>query len=243
MQRNDAILVGLLVVLAVMAIYWKWKQDGGQAAGFRSGFVTDAGACTTGGVTRPVDVHVQYPGGHHNPYTVLNKQIGLLRGARHDAYGQPPLWEQPHGLDRYHRSGASIKPEMIAAAERDAWFTADSPEAGDVTEGFDPNNTGMAAPTAVSALPAPNAGSDYGGYIADLIIDPRTRENHSQWVSEMGPWSGGPLIVDNMDEALEADIHFVGLRRPQAVAVYNPTQQTELGPMNLISNPRFDFRG
>jgi hypothetical protein len=234
MKPNDAIMVALLVVLVVVVIHYGQSNRSGFAA------LPPGGAYATTG-------HQAYDPGSYNPYTVLNKQIGLLRGAKHDAYGQPPLWEQPHGLDRYHRSGASIKPEMIAAAERDAWFTPDTPEEGGASEGFDPGDTGMMATSATTADPSrssdPKPSMDYGGYIADLIVDPRTRDNHAKWVEEMGPWSGGPMIVDNMDEAMEATTHFVGLRRPQPVAQYNPLQLTERDTMTFISNNKFNFRG
>jgi len=230
MQSHDAVLVGLLIVLVAVIAYQSSKKTGGE--GFCGG--TD---------TLPF-----YPPGVHNPYTILNKQIGALRGARHDAFNQPPLWRQPGGLDRYHRSGATIRPEDVAAADRAMWFTAphggtdaqsdhemhDAPEVHDIHgthgthEGFAGNGSG---------------GMDYNTYIADLVVDPRTRDNHHRWVEEMRPWSGTAAMVDDMDEAMEATTHFTGLRRPQPIAIHNPLQLTERDTSTFISNARFNFKG
>ena len=51
------------------------------------------------------------------------------------------------------------------------------------------------------------------------------------------------MIVDDMDEALEASAHFTGLRRPQSVVQHNPLQLTERDSSTFASNPKFNFRG
>lgn len=235
MQGDNAIIAALLAVLILAVVFWGAQKSPRHHERF-------------GGPTYPLDVHQQYPGGPYNPYTVINKEIGLLRGAKHDAYGQPPIWRQPHGLDRYHRSGASLRPERIAEAERESWFAADGEPCARAPTPDAPEtlNEGMAVAGVTDTSPIHPGGApgmDYNGYIADLISDPRTRDNHEQWVKEMGPWSGGPMIVDTMDEAMEATTDFIGLRRPQPVAQYNPLQLTERDTWTFIGNHSFRFNG
>ena len=59
----------------------------------------------------------------------------------------------------------------------------------------------------------------------------------------MKPWSGAAMIVDNMDEAMEAGTDFIGLRRPQAIVQHNPLQLTERDTYTYASNPKFNFKG
>jgi hypothetical protein len=226
MKSNDAILVALLVFLVIIVAYQGsgWMKGRGNCDGFSAG----------GDAT-----HQQYPGGAHNPYTVLNKQLDSIRGHRHDAYNQPPVWRQPHGLDRYHRSGPHLKPEQIAEAEREQWYAATE---ANRSGSFNTELTQDAQTDTMqyhSAQPA----IDYSGYITDLVVDPRTKDNHSRWVEEMKPWSGTAMMVDDLDEALEATTHFIGLRRPQAIVQYNPLQLTERDSYTFASNPKFNFKG
>ena len=181
--------------------------------------------------------HQQYPAGMHNPYTVLNKHLDGIRGHRHDAYNQRPVHQHPRGLDRYHRSGADLKPEDIAEAERAQWYTA---LGADHTETFNPEMMhdiqadSMQYHTTSPAL-------DYDTYVTDLVIDPRTRDNHRKWVEEMKPWSGTAMKVDDLD--MENYVEFTGLRRPQAVVQHNPHQLTEIDSDDLAKNAKFNFKG
>jgi hypothetical protein len=242
MASKDSILVALIVVLAIVIASQcgaggrlrDWWDRLRHREGFSGTTVTPGGPITR--------VHYPYHAGPNNPYTVLNKEIDEIRGARNDGYNQPPIWRQPHGLDRYHRSGAYIKPDRIAEAEREAWYAAAEAEA-DATGGYF-DAEGATTPSAETFQgSAPRASMDYQGYITDLIVDPRTRENHSQWVEEMKPWSGTAMTVDNLDEAMEATTDFIGLRRPQMVAQFNPLQLTERDTYTFASNNKFNFRG
>jgi hypothetical protein len=228
MKSNDAILVALLVVLVIIVAYqgsgWM-KGRGGSCDGFAAG---SAGP-----------VHQQYLPGRHNPYTVLNKQLDSIRGHRHDGYNQVPLWRQPLGPDRYHRSGAHLRPEQIAEAEREQWFAATE---ADRSGSF---NTELSqdAQTDTMQYHTAQPGIDYSGYITDLVVDPRTRDNQQRWAKEMKPWSGTVMMVDDMDEALEATTHFTGLRRPQAIVQHSPLQLTERDTHTFSSNTKFNFKG
>jgi hypothetical protein len=227
MKPNDAILIALLVVLVIVIAFqfkgdWMKQRDGFSPRG-------DVGGNTF--------AHQQYPGGAYNPYTVLNNELSEIRGYRNDGYNQPPVYRLPHGLDAYHRAGAHLKPEDIAEAERGQWYAATE---ADHSGQFNTELTQDTTSDTMQYHSASPAG-DYGSYITDLIVDPRTKDNHRRWVEEMKPWSGAPMKVDDLD--VEPTIDFIGLRRPQAVVVYNPTSLTEIGPEDLISNAKFNFRG
>ena len=203
------------------------------------------------------DGNTEYPVGFENPYTAIHKQFDAIRGQRNDGFKQDPPWMHAQGPDRfqkpdvcqkpdvypmpdvYQKPDVHQKPDRIANAEREQWFAATD---ADSSNSF---NTELAQELHSGTVQFNSAqpGIDYPSYITDLIADPRTRENHEQWAREMKPWSGSTNVVDDMHEALEAGIDFIGLRRPQAVAQYNPYQVTELDASNLIANPKFNFRG
>lgn len=83
---------------------------------------------------------------------------------------------------------------------------------------------------------------DFNSYITDQVADPKVRENHKKWVNEIKPWAGTATRTnDDMREAMEASVHFVGLRRPQAVKQYNPHQVTEVDESTFTGNKKFNF--
>jgi hypothetical protein len=222
MKSNDAILIALLVVLVIVVVCWGggWMKKRGRFDGFTT---TQA---------------APFEYGTYNPYTVLNQQLSEIRGYRNDGYNQKPFYELPQGLDRYHRSGADIKPEEVSRAERDAWYFAPTRDhAGTFNTELiqDPTSDTMQFhDTSVPDI-------DYGTYITDLIIDPRTKDNHQRWVEEMRPWSGTATTVDTFD--VEPYIDFIGLRRPQAVVQFNPLQLTEVDTYDISGNHKFNFQG
>jgi hypothetical protein len=229
MKSRDAVLLALLVVLAIVLAYH--FGGGKKLLGGAEGFAAGGPGCAA--------VHQQYTAGDppYNPYMSLNKQLDAIRGYRNDGYNQPPMYSFPYGLDAYHRSGAYLRPEDLAEAEREAWFSAlDADQSGQFNtelahEGFTDT---MQYHTAAPAL-------DYGSYVTDLVVDPRTRDNHQRWVEEMKPWSGVAMKVDNLE--MDNYVDFIGLRRPQAVVQYNPLFITEIGPEDLAVNPPFRFTG
>jgi hypothetical protein len=226
MQQGDAILTALLVILALVLVWHYASKKSGNKDGFAS-FTT-----FTGYQSPP-----PYTGGEFNPYTVLNKQLGAIRGYRNDGYDQAAFYRLPQGQDTYNRAGATATPQELSAAERAAWFSAagtDHASSGGehTTEGF----------TDTSAHVTPqNDGMNYGDYVTDLVTDPRTRDNHRRWVEEMQPWSGVARKVDTLE--MDNYVDFIGLRRPQAVVQYNPMQLTEIDTSDLAVNPKFNFRG
>ena len=137
------------------------------------------------------------------------------------------------------RQQGDLRPEQIAEAEREQWLAATD---ADHTGSFNPElSQDMQTDTMQYHTAQPNI--DYSGYITDLVADPRTRENHQRWAEEMKPWSGTAMTVDNMDEAMEAGVDFVGLRRPQGVQQNNPHQLTERDSNTFAGNAKFNFKG
>jgi hypothetical protein len=142
---------------------------------------------------------------------------GRLYSKGFDGFASPP-GRTPPPPPRNH--------EAAHEAERAAWLASGGDGAFDSASGAPP-------------------GGEYSEVVArDLVVDERMRENHRRWVAEMKPWSGTSTTVDDLNEALEASTHFVGLRRPQGgVPVENPLQLTEQGPETFARNARFNFRG
>lgn len=229
MHSENALLFALLVVLVIIV-----ASQGGVWGRRCDKFA--AGEPAAPAQDNPLP---KYRQGKFNPYTVLNTELDEERGSAPAGFNQPPFWRQPHGLDRYHRSGASVRPEQIAEAERDQWFSAvgaDRTGAFNTELGHDSQSDSMQYHTAQPNL-------DYNSLITDLVLDPRARENHRRWVEEMQPWSGTAMMVDDMDEAMEASTDFIGLRRPQAIVQYNPLQLTERDASTFVHNAKFNFKG
>jgi hypothetical protein len=234
MHAGYAVLLVLIVLLIVLFAFL-----GGRWMGHRGGDSFSAGHGPRVPPEHPkaCDRVHKYRGDGRSPYTALNDELDDISGYRNDGFDQPPVYRDPRGIDRYHRSSANIKPSDIAAAEREQWYpacTADS--AG-------PFNTELAHDCASDTLQAhtPQESMNYGEYVTDLIADPRLRDNQRRWVEEMKPWSGTAMKVDDLD--LGDYVNFTGLRRPQPTAVLNPMQLNWLDPADLATNPAFNFRG
>ena len=214
MNTDDAIIIALLVAILIVVLYYNGMP------GYRSRFTGSNGPA----------IHLDAPG-VVNPYPALHRQLEAKRGRRHDGYNQTPAKQKQHHSSPTH--------EQISEAERGQWLAATEENS---TGAF---NTELAqdAQTDTMQYHTAQPSMDYGGYITDLIADPRTRENHARFAADMKPFSGGALKVDDLDEAMEAGTHFHGLRRPQAVVQHNPHQITENDTNTLASNPKFNFKG
>ena len=145
---------------------------------------------------------------------------------------QPNL---PRGLSANNRSGAKITPEESSQAEQQQWLAS-------YFDGSDPQNNSGLGNDLPSSTKIPSG--DYSSYILNLVADPRLQENQHKWAEEMSPWSGTAFSPDDLEEAIEADLKFVGLRRPQATSQGSDTLfLTEADPHHLIGNSRFNFMG
>ena len=130
-----------------------------------------------------------------------------------------------------------MTPEAAAERERSAWY--DSVQQANV-EGFNPervHDMGTDTMQYHASVPA----IDYDSYVTDQIIDKRMLENHRKWVSDLKPYTGTPTKIDDLDPGNYID--FRGLRRPQAVAQYDPLFVTEIDTKSLANNKKFNFQG
>jgi hypothetical protein len=224
MQLSDSV-IALLIVLVLIVIYCVYNQKKNQQTSKIPSRVFNVNR-------RP----------NKSPYTILNNQIDSLRGVRmKDGYNQTlSLKELGYGKfcnDGYHHVNVYSTPEQMAESEREQWYAASNK---DCSGAFNTELTqDMANDTTQYHTTSPAI--DYDKYIVDLVADPRVKQNHEKWLEEMKPWTGATMKVDNLD--IEPYIDFIGLRRPQAVAQYNPMQITEADTWDLIQNPKFNFRG
>jgi hypothetical protein len=238
MQSNDAILVALIVALVLVIAYqgcgWVKGQNSGDDC---EGFAGKHGAACEGSAGKHGGGREGFAAG---PCAARRKRLDTIRGYRNDGFNQPPIWQLPGGLEAYGRSAAQIKPEQLAEAEREQWFSA-AEDAG--AAGFNPELS-QEAHTDTMQYHSAQPVIDYDSYITDLVVDPRTRSNHQRWAEEMKPWSGTAKTVDNIDEAMEASSDWIGLRRPQPVAQCgNSLQLTERDTSTYASNSKFNFKG
>jgi hypothetical protein len=189
----------------------------GQWARPHGGHGGHSGACGHGG--HPHHHGAGFAPGGGNPYAAAHRRLDAQRGQ-----------------DRSRRAGGELRPEHFAEAEREQWYAATE---ADHTGAFDAEQAHSDAVQYHTTQPA----IDYSSFITSQVVDPRTQSNHARWASEMKPWSGTAMVVDDMDEALEASTHFTGLRRPQAIVQNNPLQLTEQDSRTFSGNSKFNFKG
>lgn len=142
-----------------------------------------------------------------------NARIDARIGVRHDAAGSG-MRQPPHPLDRpvQSRNGVYMSPERLAHAEQQAWapYSADAVAHYDVRKGSYPG-------TDLVQQLGHYGESDWGQQLTDIALDKRTKEQHRQWVNEVGPFSQGAFSVDNLDEAVAMSSHRQGIRAFQAL--------------------------
>jgi len=192
-----------------------------------------------------------------SPYAKINEFIDKARGmsASELAGHSLPPWQVPGEIERYYRSkmdwkkpsdqpqrfhmaGVTVDPEQAAAADQEMWVSnLDSSSVA-------PYNTERAFDSCHDATGYHEAAPlDYNTHITENVLDAHAVSNHQKWVSSMMPWAGTSTSPDTLDEALEATTHFVGLRRPQAIAQHNSLQVTERDMYTFLGNSKFNFLG
>lgn len=192
-----------------------------------------------------------------SPYAKINEFIDTARGmsASELAGHSLPPWQVPGEIERYYRSkmdwkkpsdqpqrfhmaGVTVDPEQAAAADQEMWVSnLDSSSVA-------PYNTEHAFDSSHDATGYHEAAPlDYNTHITENVLDAHAVSNHQKWVSSMMPWAGTSTSPDTLDEALEATTHFVGLRRPQAIAQHNSLQVTERDMYTFLGNSKFNFLG
>lgn len=220
-------LVAVLLIVAVVIVVRDRKKKAKMApaaARRREGMV---------GAPGPTDMWARAT---LAPYTSIQNSIDSVRG---NPDAKAILEQGRPAFAAYHRSSAELRPEDLMSAERQAWVLAaeqDRVAPYNVEKMSDPAQDTMQHSETAPAI-------DYQTMITDLVIDPRTRMNHSQWVNEMQGWSGTTTMkVDTFEPQLY--LTWQGLRMPQAgVGQYNPLQLTEVDDTDLAVNKPFHFNG
>jgi hypothetical protein len=250
MQYCDVAAVLLLLLILIVLVYPKLMKKSGMRN--RMTDMTSSSEADWGGFNAS------------NPYGVLNNQLDGIRGKYGGDIGRKhPLAGK--GLLNHYRSGDSKTPRDMRNDFLSNWFGADESEEKKTEEGKKESMVSGAVSdeseiSDAAAIGAADAAAslgistcqddklagqlgtgDYNAYVTEVIADDRMLQNHAEWVKEVKPFSQTSMVIREFD--IEPSINFVGLRRPQAVAVYNPTQLTELSPEDLAPNPKFDFRG
>jgi hypothetical protein len=226
-SRECALIAVLTVIVIIVICRAKNSRNGGAKSGMcgvRETLVNSPG---------PLDLWVETP---RAPYTYIQNSIDAVRGSP-DATNI--LLQGRPAFNAYTRSSAELRPEDLAAAERAAWMQAaeqDRIAPYDIEKMTDPAKDTMQHFETAPAL-------DYQSMITDLVVDPRTRMNHHQWVDEMQGWSGTTTMkVDTFEPQLY--LNWQGLQMPQAgVGQYNPLQLTEVDDTMLAVNKPFRFNG
>lgn len=214
---QNALLVGILVVLVVILIYKLGAARNGSGGG--NGRLYD-----------------KFCPNQLDPRVVMSKRINSARG---NPDAKPLVQSRVPGTSKYFQSASMVKPEDISSSERSMWFAAaekDRIAPYNFEKMTDPGTDLLQSHETALAL-------DYNSIITDLVVDPRTRENHEMWVNEMKGWSGTTTMkVDDLE--MENYINFTGLARPQAgVTIYNPMMLTEIDNSDLARNKAFHFNG
>ena len=129
-------------------------------------------------------------------------------------------------------NSTSLPAGKIATAEQEMWMA----------NRFSDGGIKMESVGTASSSQDGSPHGDYNSYIEHLVADNRLRDNHNKWTSEMLPWSGTAMSVDNIDEAVANSVPFQGLRRPQSVVQdSNALYKTEIDASDFINNPKFRF--
>jgi hypothetical protein len=163
-------------------------------------------------------------------YTRFYKPTESFRVERPFHSGLQPNWS-PYGAPPASQNPSLDHADRIAHAERAVWSPAGPAVAGHVAPGETAHSGG--------------ATYDYGAVLTEQVADARMADNHRKFVKELKPFTGaGGRMRDNHEEAFsQSAIPWVGLRRPQAVPQYNPTQLTEADHTTYADNKKFNFKG
>jgi hypothetical protein len=243
------------LLMSTAPIYEGFQGSPGDYDDFKAARVGGATGGAMGGATGGAMGAPRNLDGH--PYVKINNFIDKARGmsASELAGHSLPPWQVPGEIERYyqskmdwkkpcdqperfHQSGVTIDPEQAAAADQELWVSnLDSSSVA-------PYNTERAFDSSHDATGYhESAPLDYNTHITENVLDAHAVSNHHKWASSMMPWAGTSMSPDTLDEALEASTHFVGLRRPQAIAQHNSLQVTERDMYTFLGNAKFNFLG
>lgn len=95
---------------------------------------------------------------------------------------------------------------------------------------------------AVNEYGAP--GMSWSDHVASAAVDPAVIKNHSEFVadrlSNKNQFITGPTMTPDSHTSYDP-ISWQGLRRPQAVAQYNPTQMPDIDTSLYETQPKFNW--
>lgn len=198
MEASEAIIIVLILVIVVYLAAKAAQKGSSKSAGGRESM--DAGSAWDGRRTTSLTQALA------DQRAWQNQHIASRVGVRNDSAGYS-AWRQPNGsagraglqwrqnpIDRElaevrSRNGNYLPPSVLSRAESQAWGVGP-------TDGFDPQRG-----HSVGALTEAGDG-DWSNELSSLVLDPRTKQNHMQWVREVAPFSQGAMTVDNLDEAV-----------------------------------------
>lgn len=207
METTEAIVIALIVVVIVVLALRARKSPGGLMGEIESdlGLRSPWRSATGGGQS----FYSQLAADH----AAENARIDSRIGVRNDGAGwgaNHPI----HPMDRpvQDRNGVYMAPERLAAAEQQAWapYSSTAAPAYDVKKGAYPG-------TDLTQQLGNYQEGDWAAQLTELALDKRTKEQHRQWVDEVGPFSQGAFSVDNLDEAVAMAQPRQGIRAFQAL--------------------------
>lgn len=158
-----------------------------------------------------------------HPRELLNNQLDDLRGRSPAHHAPRARWRHRMPVPQ---SSISLDPDTTMHNLRD-------PQ----------TNDDRIASAEQEQWATPGSSYDHMASITDLVVDPRTKEQHRQWTNNMSPFSGRPMMVDNMEEAFAQSHPFTGFSRPRSVVQNNPLQVTEADHSTFSDSRRVVFNG
>lgn len=135
-------------------------------------------------------------------------------------------------------------PEKNAAAEQHEYFSV-VPANPDVKGALDCLCDGDDKfEYAVNEFGGP--GLEYKDWVTAQAVDPQVMKNHSEFVKDRldkGQWTGRTYTPEVRQELEGSDtVPWMGLRRPQHVAVHDPTQVTDGNENSYTNTPTFTWK-
>ena len=181
------------------------------------------------------------PQSRAHPRELLNNQLDDIRG-RSPAHHAPRAHRRHRLSAPQHMTSNPWDPATNDGRMPNPW---DPPtNDGVMPNPWDPaTNDDRIASAEREQWATPGSSYDHMASITDLVVDPRTQDQHRQWTKNMSPFSGRPMLVDNMEEAFAQSHPFTGFSRPRSVVQNNPLQVTEADHSTFSDSKRVVFNG
>lgn len=129
-------------------------------------------------------------------------------------------------------------PEKAAVKENIEYFSSSIVDTA-------PDSVGASEGQEYAKNPYGGAGMTYNDYVASMAVDPQVIQNHAEYVKDRMGTKGGGVITGPtmaMGEMESTTLNgYVGLRRPQSVAVCSPTTVTDPDLGGYTDKPTFTW--